>query len=122
MVRLGSLSSSMMPPWSLMILATSARPRPVPYGLVVTNGSNRCSFRCSGTPEPLSSIWIISGRLMRVSEPCTERRTPGRNEVWMMTRPCALFSPIASTAFLTRLRMACTSLSRLPGTGGSEGS
>src|SRR4029079_7778665 len=37
-VRLGSLSSSMMPPWSLMILATSARPRPVPCGFGCETG------------------------------------------------------------------------------------
>ena len=37
-VRPGSLSNSMAPPWSLMILATNARPRPVPVGLLVTKG------------------------------------------------------------------------------------
>ena len=40
-VRPGSLSNSMAPPWSLMILATKARPRPVPVGLLVTKASNR---------------------------------------------------------------------------------
>ena len=40
-VRLGWLSHSMTPPWSPMIFATSAKPRPLPLGFDVTNGSNR---------------------------------------------------------------------------------
>src|SRR5439155_2690133 len=53
-VRLGCDSHSTMPPWSRTILETSARPRPVPRALVVTNGSNRCGRSSSGTPGPLS--------------------------------------------------------------------
>ena len=40
-VRRGWLSNSMTPPWSPITLATNARPRPVPFRLVVTNGSKR---------------------------------------------------------------------------------
>ena len=36
----GCASHSTMPPWSPMVLATSARPRPVPSLLVVTKASN----------------------------------------------------------------------------------
>ncbi len=107
----------MMPPWSPMILATSASPSPVPDGLVVTNGSNRCGMRSVGTPAPLSSTAISSGRLTRAWLPGTDRRTPGRNEVVSVIWPSALSSPIASAAFLTRLRNTWISLSRLPGTG-----
>ena len=64
-----------------MILATSARPSPVPDGLVVTKGSKRCGMRSVGTPAPLSSTAISSGRLTRALLPGTESRTPGRNEV-----------------------------------------
>ena len=53
-VRRGCDSHSMTPPWSPMILATSARPRPVPLVLEVTKGSKRCGSRSSGTPGPLS--------------------------------------------------------------------
>src|SRR6185369_9129063 len=53
-VRLVWLSHSIMPPWSPIILATSARPRPLPFVLVVMNGSNRCGRRSAGTPGPLS--------------------------------------------------------------------
>ena len=112
----------MMPPWSPMILATRASPSPVPDGLVVTNGSNRCGIRSDGTPPPLSSTAISSGRLTRAWLPGTESRTPGRKEVDSVICPSGKSSPIASAAFLTRLRNTCTSLSRLPGTGGSDGS
>ena len=37
----GCESHSITPPWSPMILATNARPRPEPEALVVTKGSNR---------------------------------------------------------------------------------
>ena len=49
-VRPGSLSNSITPPWSLMILATKARPRPVPVGLVVTKASNRWARISSDMP------------------------------------------------------------------------
>ena len=44
-----------------MILATSARPSPLPVGFVVTNGSNRLGNRSSGTPGPLSLTQNSSG-------------------------------------------------------------
>jgi len=40
-VRRGRDSHSIVPPWSPMIFATKASPRPVPAGLVVMNGSKR---------------------------------------------------------------------------------
>ena len=36
-----------------MILATSASPSPVPDGLVVTNGSNRCGIKSADTPRAI---------------------------------------------------------------------
>ena len=62
-VRPGSLSNSMAPPWSLMILATRARPRPVPVGLLVTKASNRWARISSDTPRPLSRTDTTRGRL-----------------------------------------------------------
>ncbi len=105
-----------------MILATSASPSPDPVRFVVTNGSNRCPFMPSGTPMPLSTISIISGNATRAPLPGRDSRMPGRNAVLKLMRPGSPVSPIASAAFLTRLRNAWTSLSRLAGTGGSEGS
>src|SRR4029079_3558445 len=97
-------SHSMIPPWSPTILATSARPRPLPDGLVVTNGSTRCGNRSSGTPGPLSFTQNSRGSDTRVFEPGSDRRTPGRNAVVSGISPSAAFSPIASAAFFTRLR------------------
>ena len=61
MVRRGCDSHSIMPPWSPTIFATKARPRPLPVGFVVTNGSKRCGKRSSGTPGPLSRTQNSSG-------------------------------------------------------------
>src|SRR3989442_8071973 len=64
-----------------MILDTSASPRPDPLDFVVTNGSNRCGNRSSGTPGPLSLTQNSSGSDTRVLLPGSDRRTPGRNAV-----------------------------------------
>ena len=97
-----------------MILATNASPRPVPLRFVVTKGSNRCGLSASVTPGPVSSTSIISGRLTRAPVPGTARRTPGRKAVRSTMRPGSRPSSMASAAFLTRLRKAWISLSRLP--------
>src|ERR1043166_5477959 len=76
----------MIPPWSPTILATNARPRPLPVGLVVTNGSNKCGIRSSGTPGPLSRTQNSSGSDTRALEPGPASRTPGR-------QPHALLGP-----------------------------
>ena len=94
----------------------------MPDGLVVTKGSNRCGLRSVGNAGAVVLDGDLSGRLTRGRLPGTERRTPGRNDVVSVIWPSALSSPIASAAFLTRLRNTWMSLSRLPGTGGSEGS
>src|SRR6201999_2946785 len=70
----GCDSHSMIPPWSPTIFATNARPRPVPVGLVVTNGSNRWGIRSCGTPGPLSLTQNSSGSDTRVFDPGTARR------------------------------------------------
>ena len=73
--------AAIVPPWSPTILATSARPNPLPVGLVVTNGSNRFGNRSSGTPGPLSLTQNSSGNDTRDFFPGTDSRTPGRNAV-----------------------------------------
>src|SRR6185437_3097752 len=95
-VRLDCDSHSMIPPWSPTIFATKARPRPLPVGLVVTQGSNRCGMRSSGTPGPLSLTQNSRGSETRVLLPGSDRRTPGRNAVESWISPSAAFSPIAS--------------------------
>src|SRR5262249_13629235 len=70
-VRPGSLSNSTAPPWSLMILATKARPRPVPVGLFVTKASKRWARISSDTPWPLSRTETTSGRLTFACCPAT---------------------------------------------------
>src|SRR6185437_4297238 len=60
-VRPGSDSKSSSPPCAATSLATSARPSPAPFGLVVTKGWNRCSRRWPGTPGPLSTMRTSSG-------------------------------------------------------------
>ncbi len=77
-VRLCWLSHSTMPPWPPMILATSARPRPDPFVLVVMNGSKRCGSRSGGTPGPLSCTQNSRGSEIFSRVPATERRMPGR--------------------------------------------
>ena len=67
-----------------MIFATNASPRPDPDGLVVTNGSNRCGSRSSGTPGPLSLMQNSIGSDTRDRLPGSVRRTPGRNAVVML--------------------------------------
>jgi hypothetical protein len=62
------------------------------------------------------------GRLTRSREPGTWRRRPVRKAVERVISPSTASAPMASDAFFTRLRMTCTSWSRLPSTGGSEGS
>ena len=56
-----------------------------------------------------------------VGLPGTESRMPGRKAVVSTISPSGA-SPIASAAFLTRLRKTWTSWSRLAKTGGSDGS
>ena len=94
----------------------------MPVGLVVTNGSNRCGSRSSGTPGPLSLTQNSSGSDTRVLLPGTRqphaRPERGRKLDLAVGAP----SPIASAAFFTRLRKTWMSWSRLASTGGSEGS
>ena len=111
-VRRGCDLHSMTPPWSPMILATSARPRPVPLALVVTNGSKRCGIMSSGTPGPLSRTQNSSGSVTLLSCPAPRGETPGLKAVVSMISPSGA-SPIDSAAFLTRLRNTWTSWSRL---------
>src|SRR6185369_13608020 len=47
-------SSSSRPPWRFTMFAATQRPRPVPRGFVVTNGSNSRSRIELGTPGPES--------------------------------------------------------------------
>src|SRR5690606_34750452 len=68
-VRRGRLSHSITPPWSPMILATNASPRPVPLVLVVTKGSKRYGRISSGTPGPLSWTETSSGKWSRWRDP-----------------------------------------------------
>src|SRR6185312_6637866 len=77
-VRLGTDSHSITPPWSPMILATSARPSPEPRSLVVTNGSKMWGIRSAGTPAPLSRTVTSSGSDRRSPERPEPKRTPGR--------------------------------------------
>src|SRR6185437_7354548 len=77
-VFLGIESHSITPPWSPMIFATNARPRPEPRVFVVTNGSKMCGMRSAGTPEPLSRTVTSSGRLSRSPDTGALTRTPGR--------------------------------------------
>jgi hypothetical protein len=94
-----------------------------PELLVVTNGSNRCGIRSSGTPGPLSRTQTSSGSATRLRQcPAHGQRTPGRKAVESTISPSLACSPMASAAFFTRLRKTWTSWSRLPKTGGSEGS
>ena len=81
----------------------------MPVGLVVTNGSNRCGIKSSGTPGPLSLTQNSSGSETRVLAPGSDSRTPGRNAVDSAISPPIGFSPIASAAFFTRLRNTWTS-------------
>ena len=122
-VRRGAGSHSTIPPWSPTIFATKASPRPLPWALVVTNGSNRSGRRSSGTPGPLSRTVSSIGRLTRSREPGTCRRMPGaEGGRRARSRRSRASMPIASAAFFTRLRKTWTSWSRLPRTGGSDGS
>src|SRR6266478_2707755 len=105
-----------------MILAASARPRPVPLGFVVTKGSKRLGIRSSATPGPLSLTQSSSGSETFDLLPGSDSRTPGLNAVESWISPSGALSPMASAAFLTRLRNTWTSWSRLANTGGSEGS
>src|SRR5690606_10580922 len=61
-VPVGAVSNSTTPPWSLTILATRARPSPVPPLLVVTKGSNRWAATSAGIPGPLSPTVTTSGK------------------------------------------------------------
>src|SRR5262249_27108502 len=99
MVRRDCDSHSTTPPWSPTILATSARPRPLPVGLVVTKGSNRFGSRSSGTPGPLSLTQNSSGSDTRDFLPGTDRRTPGRNAGVSWISASLPRSTTASTAF-----------------------
>src|SRR5581483_1042111 len=57
----GRFSAMILPLCSSMMRFTMARPRPVPFTLLVTYGSNSRSMRSAGKPGPLSqmlnSIW-----------------------------------------------------------------
>ena len=69
----------MMPPWSPMILATRAKPSPVPDGLVVTKGSNRCGMRSVGHAGAV----VFHGDLERQADPrlaARHRETHARAE------------------------------------------
>ena len=50
-----TLSSTTRPPCSSMIFFTIASPRPVPFALVVTYGSNACASTSSAKPGPPSA-------------------------------------------------------------------
>src|SRR5580658_4327733 len=52
----GALSTTMRPPWSLIMPCTTARPSPVPLptSLVVKNGSKSRALVVSSMPQPLS--------------------------------------------------------------------
>ena len=79
-------------------------------------------MRSAGTPGPLSRTQNSSGRLTRSREPGTCSRTPGRKAVVSSISPSSASGPMASAAFFTRFRNTWISWSRLPSTGGSEGS
>ena len=66
----------------------------------------------AGTPGPLSRTQNSSGSVTLVGLPGTERRMPGRKAVVSTISPSGA-SPIASAAFLTRLRKTWISWSRL---------
>ena len=70
----------------------------------------------------VDDLLVGEKRETRAREPGTDKRTPGRNAVVRTMRPLSSVSFRASAAFFTRLRKAWTSLSRLPGIGGSDGS
>ena len=55
-------------------------------------------------------------------DPGTWSRTPVRKAVDRMISPSGASMPMASAAFLTRFRTTWISWSRLPSTGGSDGS
>src|SRR5207248_2836064 len=120
MVRPASLSYSMAPPWSLTILATRARPKPVPVGLLVTKASKRCERISSDTPRPLSRTDTTNGRFTLACWPGTASRRPCLKAVDSSISRSP--SPGTSQAFFTRLRKTWMSWSRSPNTSGSDGS
>ena len=72
----------MMPPWSPMILATRARPRPEPCAFVVTKGSKRWGIRSCGHARPV----VAHAEFERQADPLrrgagSDSFTPGLNAV-----------------------------------------
>ncbi len=57
-------------------LGDQCEPSPVPFRLVVTNGSNRCDRKSSGMPAPLSTTDTTSGKCTRLSLPGTASLMP----------------------------------------------
>ncbi len=106
-----------------MILATSASPRPVPVALGGHERIEQVRLEVRRErPEPLSSISIISGRLTRVSEPGTDRRTPGRNAVCSTMRPLLAAFADRLGGVLHEVEKGLDELVAIAGHGGSDGS
>ena len=94
----------------------------VAVGLVVTNGSNRCGRMSSGMPAPLSSTRDDQRQVrpgVAAAAPPAARRA-GRPWSESIVPLARRRSP--RPAFFTRLRNTWISRSRLPSTGGSDGS
>src|ERR1700722_15619283 len=91
----GSLSASILPRCSRATRWEMARPRPVPFSLVVKNGSNTLSRFSLEMPMPVSWILIL--------------RRGALHSFWAMSVEMvkAPLVPIASSAFNSRFMTTC---------------
>src|ERR1700704_4716493 len=89
------LARTRLPSYLSTIVRQIARPNPIPAGLVVKNASNMWFWSCGGTPAPVS--WTD-----RRTDELPSRRTPTFNR-----RPSDGVAFMASTAFMTMLRITC---------------
>ena len=97
--------ASITPPWSRTMPKQMPSPRPVPFSLVVKNGSNTRERRCSGMPGPVSLTRITRSRPFK--------------RVWKrMTRSFDLALTSAWCALLARLTNTCCQ--RLTSTGNAR--
>src|SRR6185436_18609360 len=91
------LRAQIRPPCASTIVLQTERPRPMPFDLVVTNGSKMRSRSAGGMPLPRSETDAIT-------EP-----SPPRAVLTSSRRSSPRLSAIASHAFITRFSSTCWS-------------
>ncbi len=116
-VRPGRLSTSISPPWSPTILATSARPRPAAGGLGGDEGLEQMRADILGDAGPVVAHGDHKRQVERAVAPGDGREPHAMLEAGGevdLADPAGRRRSIASAAFFTRLSTTWISWSRLP--------